>query len=339
MTARTSPGTTPTAPTTAGSMGGSLTPLLVELRSAIAAGAPPGMALEMACGRPSAGLPELHDAARALALGVPLAQVARELPPETGPAGLLVRALAVAESSGAGAAEAVAQTEAAVAEERELQRLLQVRTAQARGSLRVLTLAPPGVVAFFVLLQPDALRFYATGAGRVTAAAAVGLTLVAHRWARRIVHAVPRAAAAADPLGQAEGGGAEVAELLAVALRGGLPPVAAVRLVGDVGPPAGRTPLLAAERALSAGLPLEAAFAGTPLRTLGALLEAPLRWGARAEAVLRAYSAGLRADRRAALAEAAERAQLRLVFPTTLLTLPSFLLAVVPPLVWTGLQP
>lgn len=318
---------------------GTITPLLVELRSALAAGAPAALALAEAFRRPTTALPELAEPARALGLGVPLERVVGQLPDGTGPAGVLLRALAVADRAGAGAAEAVAQTEDAVAEERELQRQLQVRTAQARGSLRVLTLAPPAVVGFFLLLQPQALSFYATPAGRVTGLLAVGLVLAARAWARRIVAAVPGAAAKADPLGQAHGGAAEVAELLAVALRGGLPPAGAVRLVADLGPPAGRAPLDAAQRALAAGMGLEAAFAGTALDALGGLLEAPLRWGARAESVLRAYAAGLRADRRAALAEAAERAELRLVFPTTLLTLPAFLLAVVPPLVWTGFRP
>jgi hypothetical protein len=35
--------------------------------------------------------------------------------------------------------------------------------------------------------------------------------------------------------------------------------------------------------------------------------------------------------------EAAAKVELRLVFPTTLLTLPAFVLGVVPPLLWTAL--
>jgi hypothetical protein len=51
---------------------------------------------------------------------------------------------------------------------------------------------------------------------------------------------------------------------------------------------------------------------------------------------LRGLARDLRAERLTAAEEAAERTQLLLVFPTTLLTLPAFALAVVPPLVWLG---
>ena len=44
----------------------------------------------------------------------------------------------------------------------------------------------------------------------------------------------------------------------------------------------------------------------------------------------------LRAHERGVAEAAAERVQLALVFPTTLLTLPAFVLPLVPPLVWTA---
>ncbi|HWH31214.1 MAG TPA: type II secretion system F family protein [Egibacteraceae bacterium] len=316
-----------------------LGPALVELRSALAAGAPPAVALQDALRRQPDALAALARPLRDMAVGMPLEQAAAALADDEGAAALLLRALAVAERAGVGASEAVAQGERAVAEELELARLLRVRTVRARGSLRVLALAPPAAVGFFLLLEPAAAGFYGTPLGRVSAAVSLALLLVARRWARAIVDGVPAAVGRADPLGRAAGGGAaETAELLAVALAGGLPHAGAVRLVADLGPPAARPVLRRAEAALAAGVAVDAAFAATPLRDLGAVLGAATRWGASARELLSAYAAGLRADRRAALAEVAERTELRLVFPTTLLTLPSFLLAVVPPLLWTGLR-
>ncbi|HUH06873.1 MAG TPA: type II secretion system F family protein, partial [Egibacteraceae bacterium] len=77
-------------------------------------------------------------------------------------------------------------------------------------------------------------------------------------------------------------------------------------------------------------------LAGTGLARLGEALAASERWGAPSAPALRQLAEELRADRRAAAEAAAERAQIALIFPTTLLTLPAFVLAVVPPLLWTA---
>lgn len=132
------------------------------------------------------------------------------------------------------------------------------------------------------------------------------------------------------------GGTAELTELIALAAAAGLSLPAAVRLVAELGPPAGRAPLARAARLLQSGQSPTQAFAGSPLTVLGELLGAAERFGAPAGPVLRDYAAELRAQRRVAAEEAAERTQLALVFPTTLLILPGFALAVVPPLVWMG---
>jgi len=92
----------------------------------------------------------------------------------------------------------------------------------------------------------------------------------------------------------------------------------------------------AARRCANGWLP-DDAFAGTSLQTLGETLAAAQRWGAPADVTLRRLTADLRAARRAAAEQAAERLQLALVFPTTLLTLPAFVLGIVPPLLWTTL--
>jgi hypothetical protein len=132
------------------------------------------------------------------------------------------------------------------------------------------------------------------------------------------------------------GGAAETVELLAVAVAAGLSTGAAVAALAALAPPAARPVLDAAARRLRGGWDAEEAFAGTGLCTLGGVLAACDRWGAPAAPALRHLAEELRADRRAAAEEAAERAELALVFPTTLLTLPAFALGVVPPLLWTA---
>jgi len=90
-------------------------------------------------------------------------------------------------------------------------------------------------------------------------------------------------------------------------------------------------------RRLRSGGGLAEAFAGTGLAEVGAVLEITERWGVTAAGPLQLLIDSIRARQRGAAETAAERVQLALVFPTTLLTLPAFVLAVVPPLVWTAL--
>lgn len=88
---------------------------------------------------------------------------------------------------------------------------------------------------------------------------------------------------------------------------------------------------------LRSGSGVAEAFAGTGLTEVGAVLEITERWGVAAAGPLQLLIESVRAQQRGAAETAAERVQLALVFPTTLLTLPAFVLAVVPPLVWTAL--
>lgn len=312
-------------------------PLLVELRAALAGGVAPATALLEACRRRTP-TPALERAARGLLLGGSLGSVAADLPDDEPLAGLLVRSLALAERAGTGALDAVSQAEAVVRDEQELARRLAVRTARARGSLRVLAAVPLGAVGILLLVDPAAVAFYGRPAGRVSGGLALLLALLARRWASRIVASVPSRAAAADPLGSVAGGAAETAELVAIGLAAGLSVEEVLDGLTRFGPPAARPVLARACRRLAAGWPLDEALGDGPLASVGQALDAARRWGSPAEPGLRALAASLRADRRAAADEAAEHAELRLVFPTTLLTLPSFLLAVVPPLVWSGVR-
>lgn len=364
---------------------------LAEVRAALMAGAGPAAALVGAAQRASAGSAALAGVVAPLRAGEPLATAAADV--DTGDAGtdLLVRALGVAERTGAGSAAAVDQAIAAARDEADLARLLRSRTVQARGTAVVLTVVP--VLAWLLLVVADraTLRFYATGLGMATGGLAVLLASAGQWWSRRLVAAAARAGAEADPLvrrrpprdrarmaalglpvlvvglfaagptlgifaaalavavgarrgaddrgGRADisgGGAAECVELVTVALSAGLSPPAAVAAVAPLAPPAARPALAVAARRLRSGWVTESAFADGGLAALGETLGATERWGAPAAPALRRLADDLRADRRAAVETAAERTQLALIFPTTLLTLPAFVLGVVPPLLWTA---
>jgi len=107
-------------------------------------------------------------------------------------------------------------------------------------------------------------------------------------------------------------------------------------VVAPLAPPAARDPLERGAHRLRGGWQPDDAFADGGLSSLGAVLGASERWGAPAEPALHRLAAELRSARRAAAEEAAERTQLALVFPTTLLTLPAFTVGVVPPLLWSA---
>lgn len=355
---------------------------LVRIRAALAAGLAPVEALASVTEGP------LVAVASAARLGRPLDELA-DASTERLPAHqqLLLRALAVAERAGQGGTAGVDHALAAIRDARAGERLLRIRSAQARGTANLLGAVPVGAWVLLIGVDPEALAFYGTPAGVVTGVLAVVGMAAGRWWSRRLVERAATAAAGDDMLQPADppfdmrraaavgapvallvalagaplgglvaaaaagavvgrgrsrpvdvsaGGTAEIVDLLALAMASGLSPSAAVGLVADVGPPAGRRDLMVAHRRLEAGWSPAAAFDHTRLRPLGQLLDAVDRWGAPAAPHLRAFADDLRADRSQAAEEAAERAQLALVFPTTLLILPSFALAIVPPLVWIG---
>lgn len=399
---------------------------LLELRCALVAGAAPSTAL-----RAVAGDGPLRQVAREIALGRSLEALAPTVDTGVPTADLLVRALAVVERSGAGAAAAVDQAITAVRNEVALRRLLQVRTAQARGTAVVLSGLPVAAWVLLVGVDRAALAFYTTPLGLLSALAGATLTLLSWWCMRRLTARAGRAADEADPLapahGQAlpwaslalaagpaavagwllaglalavgfggaaaavilararrdaapdlrrgehdprahagSGGGgrpasrviaggggrsaarlragggapaaAEAIELVAIALAAGLPTGSALATVAVVGPPPATGALDAATRRMRAGWAVDAAFEGSGLQRLGTVLAAAERWGAPVREALGSLAADVRAERRAAAEEATERLQLALVFPTTLLMLPGFVLLIVPPLLWTALR-
>lgn len=155
----------------------------------------------------------------------------------------------------------------------------------------------------------------------LAAAAAVG------GWAGR-----PRAMPAPSSCGALE-----VLELLRMLLGSGTALSAALTEVAEVNRAPVAAELRAVARRLRAGTGIEEAFSGTGLAEVGAVLAVTERWGVSAAPALQQLGEAFRARQRAAAETAAERVQLALVFPTTLLTLPAFVVAVVPPLVWTAL--
>lgn len=132
-------------------------------------------------------------------------------------------------------------------------------------------------------------------------------------------------------------GALELVALLRMLVAADLGLQAALEHLAAVTPAPLDADLQAVGRRLRAGTDTERAFAGAGLDELGAVLAATERWGVAPAAPLALLGDAIRARQRAAAETAAERVQLALVFPTTLLTLPAFVIAVVPPLVWTAL--
>src|SRR5690606_20717661 len=151
-----------------------------ELRAALAAGASPGAALAAAAGDEAAS--PLREVARHVRLGRPLADVAGTVATGHPAADLLVRALAIAERSGGAASVAVDQVARALRDAAALERLLRVRTAQARGTAVVLAAVPAAGWLLLVGLDRAVLAFYATVWGAASAAAAVGLAGLGWWW-------------------------------------------------------------------------------------------------------------------------------------------------------------
>lgn len=177
--------------------------------------------------------------------------------------------------------------------------------------MRAASAAVPVLVAVSIVVHP---------LPGLTAAAAVGAA------AGR-----PRHVPAAPPCSTRE-----IIELLRMLLRAETGLATALEHIAAVIPaPLDGTLRTIAQR-LRTGTDVEPAFAGTGLADIGAVVAVTEHWGVASATPLRLLSDAVRAEQRAAAEIAGERVQLALVFPTTLLTLPAFVIAVVPPLVWTA---
>lgn len=300
----------------------------IELRAALAAGATPAVALAAAASQDPRFLP----VARAAGLGIPLEDICDQAPADLQPT---LRALCLAERIGAPSLGLLDGIEVAERHDGEVAALIAARTAQASGTVKVLSVLPLALVAFLAVLDADVVAFYTTTGGRVVAGIALGMWWAGRLWSRRIVSAAERAGWEADAIGGDGRGKAETIALLAAALRGGASPSQAVAAAVAIAPAAARQALRTAGRRLSLGEDPAAAFAGS-LAEVGTALGAADRWGAPAAPLLERQAVDIRMERRRQADLAAERCQLRLVFPTTLLTLPAFVLLVVPSLLWAA---
>lgn len=167
----------------------------------------------------------------------------------------------------------------------------------------------------------------------------IAVTLVAHP-----LPALVAAGVVAGWMGRPRSGGVpppyralELVALLRMLLGAGIALPTALEHLAEVTAAPLDADLRAIVRRLRAGADVERAFTGPGLDDLGAVLAVTEQWGVSSAAPLRLLGDDIRARQRAAAETAAERVQLALVFPTTLLTLPAFVIAIVPPLVWTAL--
>lgn len=234
------------------------------------------------------------------------------------------RALALAQAAGAPAVPALDAAASAAGAETSRARLLEAASAQARavflGMAAIPVLALPALGS--VLGRP-LWPFYLTPAGVAVGLVGGGLVALGLAVGRLLVRRAGRTGPGHD----------EVADLVAVALAGGVPAVSALRLVAEHRP--SDAALL---RRAAAGLEL-----GRPSDVPGdlgrvmATLDLSTRYGTPAAPALRRVADDLRADELARVRAAAERLPAQLAFPTALCHLPGTLLLVGAPLLATGL--
>lgn len=254
------------------------------------------------------------------------ARLVAGLPVRTGAiTGRAARALAVANTTGAPAVPALDAAAAARAVATTRDRVLAAATAQARavflGMAAIPVLALPALGG---VLGRSLWPFYLTPAGLVVGAAGLGLIGLGLAVGWLLVRRVRRTGPPHD----------EVADLVATALGGGVPPAPALRLVAEQ-VPAAADPLRRAAAGLELGrLPDVPGDLGRILTAL----RLSTTYGTPVAPTLRRVAEDLRADELARVRAAAERLPAQLAFPTALCHLPATLLLVGAPLLATGLD-
>lgn len=256
------------------------------------------------------GAVRLEEAVARAAAGLPVALA--NLPAAA------ARALALAEELGVGRAEVLRAVERAEVQRDALRREVEVAAAEGRAVARGLVLAPPVVGPLTALLvTDDPVAVWSTAGGRVV------LLLAAVLWVvgAVVVRGMVRRAARPEDVD-----GAEIAELVAVALAAGLGPAAAVRRV-DGHAPASLGGLALWLELGARGRPPE------PWADLGRVLADAARDGTAAVEVVRGLATRARAAAHHDARTRAARLPARLTLPTTLLLLPAAGLLVAAPLV------
>lgn len=239
------------------------------------------------------------------------------------------RALTLAQLVGAPVGPALAAAAAAADDDRARQRALEVATAQAKLVQRGLALLPVVLVpGFDLLVGLPLLDFYVTSAGMVVGALGLGLAAAGAGVATVLVQRVP-SRGRGDPVAPCD----EVADLLAAALRAGLPAAGAARAVATVLPEV-------ADHLRFGALALEhdrVVPDGTVVSEALTLLRVAEVLGAPASDELVALARDQRAREQARVAARAERLAAQLTVPAVLLLLPATVLLVGAPIVAAGL--
>jgi tight adherence protein B len=168
--------------------------LLDGLAAALEAGLPTGRAVEVAIGgdtRAGAAAP-WPDLVRAAREGQPLGPAWQRLARRTGSRTIatVARAWTVASVTGAPVAAAVRSSAHAARERRRLERAVEVATAGARATARVLGLLPLGGVALAAMLGIGPVTLYSHPLAGASAALGVVLLLGGHLLVRRMVRGV-----------------------------------------------------------------------------------------------------------------------------------------------------
>lgn len=239
------------------------------------------------------------------------------------------RALSLAAAVGAPVLPALAAAGAASSQQLELTRALDVATAQSRLVGRGLAVLPLVMVpALDVLVGLPLLAFYLTPIGRAVGAMGLGLLAAGSVVAAGMTRRVP-----ARPRRDGPAPADEAADLLAGALRAGLPAGVAARAVADVLPDEASA-LREGALALEHGRPVRE---GTPVSEALDLLDLAERLGAPAAEELRSLATEQRAREQARVRGRAERLAAQLTVPSVLLLLPATVLLVGAPIVAAGL--
>ncbi len=239
-------------------------------------------------------------------------------------------ALAVCTRSGAPTADVLSALAAALRDLHDAALARRSAFAGPRATARILLALPVGGLGLGMLLGADPLAFLTgTASGRVLAVIGAALTVAGWWWMHRLLQrADPPPPPGVDP--------SVLLELIAGALRAGLPPAHAVLAVAQEIDGADAEVLEAYGRALAAGVPasLAATRLPAPLAPLGTGVVLAAEAGADLARVLRSAAADSRRGRaRDAEARAAQLA-VRLVLPTGLALLPAFVaLGIVPTVV------
>lgn len=235
------------------------------------------------------------------------------------------RALEVARTAGAPAVPALDAAASARAGDVSRRQLVTAATAQARAVLVGMAAIPVlAIPALGGVLGRPLWPFYLTSAGAVVGLVGLSLAAVGILSGRWLVRRTQRTGPAHD----------EVADLVAVALSGGVPPAPALRLVARYVPSCA-DPLRRAATAFELGRPHE------PDGELGAIVGAlrlSARYGTPAAPALRQLADDLRAEELARVRAATQRLPAQLAFPTALCHLPATLLLVGAPLLAAGLE-